>query len=172
MWFLSEIVSLKRENQKVFILVPSKRLLDCGKVIHFHLVIGIRQRTWSNSIRDQVEINSWFVRESISFTVVSFCCIKEVGLGLTLVYMFIFLDIYCACMIKNTWQKRLKACLVVKGYSQVLGIDFYKIFSPVIKPPTIRIILTIVLPHAWEVCQLDVKNVFLYGELIELVFMK
>ena len=69
-------------------------------------------------------------------------------------------------------KKHLKACLVVKGYSQVLGIDFYETFSLVIKPTTIRVILTIALAHAWEIHQLDVKNAFLHGELTESVFME
>ena len=63
--------------------------------------------------------------------------------------------------------ERLKARHVAKGYSQVLGIDFYETFSLVIKPTTIRVILTIALAH-----EVAVKNTFLHGEFTESVFME
>lgn len=40
--------------------------------------------------------------------------------------------------------------LVEKGCSQVLGCDFKKTFSPVVKPATIRVILFIVVSKGWE----------------------
>ena len=41
-----------------------------------------------------------------------------------------------------------------------------------VKPPTIRIILTIALTRRWKIKQLDVKNAFLHGYLKEPVFME
>ncbi|WRX22867.1 Reverse transcriptase [Theobroma cacao] len=35
-------------------------------------------------------------------------------------------------------------------------------FSPIIKPATIRVVLTIALAHKWDIEQLDVKNAFLH----------
>uniref|UniRef100_A0A2N9G158 Reverse transcriptase Ty1/copia-type domain-containing protein n=1 Tax=Fagus sylvatica TaxID=28930 RepID=A0A2N9G158_FAGSY len=44
-----------------------------------------------------------------------------------------------------------KARLVAQGFSQSLGIDFLETFSPVIKPQTIRLVLSLALIHGIEV---------------------
>ena len=66
---------------------------------------------------------------------------------------------------------RYKARLVAKGYSQIPGIDFNDVFSPVVKHSSIRILLSIVAMHDYELEQLDVKTAFLYGELEEDIYM-
>ncbi|GKD24564.1 ribonuclease H-like domain-containing protein [Tanacetum coccineum] len=64
-----------------------------------------------------------------------------------------------------------KARLVANGSSQQLGIDCDETFSPVVKPATIRTVLSLALTRHWPVYQLDVKNAFLNGNLLETVYM-
>ena len=67
--------------------------------------------------------------------------------------------------------QRNKARLVAKGFHQQYGFDYFETFSPVIKPVTIRIILTLALQLNWSVNQIDINNAFLYGDLEESVYM-
>eukprot|EP00253_Pinus_taeda_P003020 PITA_03020 len=67
--------------------------------------------------------------------------------------------------------EKYKAQLVAKGYSQVSGIDFGDIFSPVAKVNSIRLLLSVVATFDFEVEQMDVKTTFVHGDLEEEIYM-
>lgn len=67
---------------------------------------------------------------------------------------------------------RYKALLVAKGFHQQEGLDYTETFSPVAKPVTIRLFLSLAAQFDWFLNQLDVSNAFLHGTFIESVFMQ
>ncbi|XP_019430787.1 PREDICTED: uncharacterized protein LOC109338103 [Lupinus angustifolius] len=56
---------------------------------------------------------------------------------------------------------RYKARLVAKGFTQTPDIDFKETFSPMVKPQTIKVVLTLALHYQWLMHQLDINNAFL-----------
>ena len=66
--------------------------------------------------------------------------------------------------------ERYKAHWVLHGFTQQPGLDFDETFSPVVKPATIRTVLSLALSHRWPIHQLDMKNAFLHGNLSEMVY--
>nr|GEX85907.1 copia protein [Tanacetum cinerariifolium] len=87
----------------------------------------------------------------------------------------------------STWHQRLghpgkdvlhslkshqyKDRLVDNGRSQQFDVDCDNTFIPVVKPATVRMVLSLSLSQNWHIHQLDVKNAFLNGELSETVYM-
>ena len=69
-------------------------------------------------------------------------------------------------------KRQYKVKLAAKRYAQKEGVDYNEIFSPVVKYSSIRMFLTIVAQFDLELEKMDVKTLFLHGELEEEIYMK
>ena len=72
--------------------------------------------------------------------------------------------------IKDDGQKR--AHLVVKGFSQVKGMDYDQVFSPVVHFETMHLIISMAALEDWVAYGLDVCNAYLYGKLDKEIYME
>ncbi|EIN04191.1 reverse transcriptase RNA-dependent DNA polymerase, partial [Punctularia strigosozonata HHB-11173 SS5] len=81
-------------------------------------------------------------------------------------------------VIKNRWvfdvktDGRKKARLVAKGFSQIEGVDFDQVFSPVVRFESVRLILALAALEGWYITALDVRSAYLYGKLDEEIYME
>jgi hypothetical protein len=66
--------------------------------------------------------------------------------------------------------KRYKVRWVLRGFTQRSSVDSAETFSPVVKPATVRTVLSLALSRSWPIHQLDVNNAFLQGTLFEAVY--
>jgi len=80
--------------------------------------------------------------------------------------------------VKNCWVFNIKpdGChqsrLVAKGFSQVEGIDFDELFSPVVHYETIQLLLAIAVLKDLDIQSVNVKTAYLYGNLDKEIYME
>ncbi|GKE76500.1 ribonuclease H-like domain-containing protein [Tanacetum coccineum] len=113
---------------------------------------------WQNTMRDEynalIKNNTWtFVPRPMDANIVH--C------------MWLFCHKYLA----DGTLSRHKARLVANGSTLLESIDVDETFSPVVKPGTIRTVLSLATSRHWSVHQLDVKNAFLHGDLSKIIYM-
>lgn len=81
-------------------------------------------------------------------------------------------------VIANQWvfdekpDGRLKARLVAKGFTQIEGVDFDQVFSPVVRFESLRLILALCALKDMHILGVDVRNAYLYTELNEEIYMQ
>ena len=67
---------------------------------------------------------------------------------------------------------KYKVRLVIKGYKQREGLDYFDTYSPVTRISSIRMLIAIAAIHNLEIHQMDVKTTFLNGDLDEEIYME
>jgi hypothetical protein len=67
--------------------------------------------------------------------------------------------------------ERFKARLAAKGFTQREEIDYTETFSPVSKKDSFQIVMALVAHYDFELHQMNVKTVFLNGDLQENIYM-
>ena len=67
---------------------------------------------------------------------------------------------------------KYKARLVIKGYEQKEGLDYFDTYSPVTRISSIRMLIAIAVIRNLEIHQMDVKTTLLNGDLDEEIYME
>ncbi|KAL0307734.1 UNVERIFIED_CONTAM: Retrovirus-related Pol polyprotein from transposon RE1 [Sesamum angustifolium] len=73
---------------------------------------------------------------------------------------------------KDGTLERYKARLVAKVFTQTYRVDYFETFSPVSRLNSIRVLFSLEVNLNWTMYQMDIKNVFLYGDLNGTVYME
>nr|GEY63999.1 ribonuclease H-like domain-containing protein [Tanacetum cinerariifolium] len=72
---------------------------------------------------------------------------------------------------KDDMFSRYKARLMANGSTQLKSVDVDETISLIVKPGTIRTVLSLAVSRHWLIHQLDVKNAFLHGDFSETFYM-
>ena len=67
---------------------------------------------------------------------------------------------------------KYKARRAVKSFRQKEGLDYFDTYSPVTKITSIRMLIALAAVYGLEIHQMDVKTVFLNGELEEEIYIE
>jgi hypothetical protein len=80
--------------------------------------------------------------------------------------------VYRLKQVSDSSSPKYKAHIIAKGFRQQYGVDFDKVFAPIVKMTTLRFLLGVVTLEDLELLQLDVKTTFLHGDLDEEIYME
>jgi hypothetical protein len=68
--------------------------------------------------------------------------------------------------------ERYKAHWVLRGFTQRPNVDYEETFSPILNHVMVHTVMSLTLLRDWTVHHPDIKNAFLHGTLIEIVYCK
>ena len=64
-----------------------------------------------------------------------------------------------------------RARLVAQGFSQVEGIDYNELCSPVVQFESVHLMVVLAALHNWYMTGVDICTAYLYGKLDEEIYM-
>ena len=85
--------------------------------------------------------------------------------------------------LKERWVYKIKTDLnnniikyksrwVVKGFDQILGLNYLKTFSTTCKPESYKLIFILAMSNKWKLLQYDVKNAFVHANIDANIYVK
>jgi ATP-binding cassette subfamily B (MDR/TAP) protein 1 len=80
--------------------------------------------------------------------------------------------VYRLKQVPDSSGPKYKAHIVTKGFRQEHGVDFDKVFSPIVNLPTLSFLLGVVALEDLALLQLEVKTTFLHDDLDEEIYME
>ena len=165
---------------------PSPSKDDVDQLCH-NRGAGLMQHLMSKAIQPKSAdklIREWTYKDILHITNAAACkawedtcCNKLAKLQERKVYELVDHSTNCK-IIKNQWVFDVKPnghkCtqLVIKEFSQVEGIDYNKLFSPVVCYEIVQMMLALAALEGWHMEALDIKSVYLYGKLDKEIYMK
>ena len=72
---------------------------------------------------------------------------------------------------ENGAVTRFKARWVVRGFTQIEGLDYFRTYAPTVTHLSIRLLLKIAVERGLRLYQMDVKTAFLNGEITEEIYV-
>lgn len=72
----------------------------------------------------------------------------------------------------NGQVARHKARFVVRGFTQVYGLDFDETFASVVRAPSYRLLFALQAIYGWKCHQLDIKTAFLNGDVDHEIYVE
>ena len=69
-------------------------------------------------------------------------------------------------------MEKYKVRFVVRGFSQIVGVDYEETFAPVARYASIKAVISIIAEMDWRIHQMDVKTAFMNGIIEEEVYVE